>query len=47
MIVKKFYIIFASILGIGLLITIAHVIYVCNVFENASIIQFIAREWWP
>ena len=43
---KKFYIALACILGIGLLITIAQLIYIVVVFPNASIIQFIAREWW-
>ena len=43
---RKFYIIYGVIIGIGLILTIAHVIYACVNFPNASIIQFIAREWW-
>ena len=44
---KKFFIILFTIIGIGLAVTIAHAIYIYNVFGYSSIIQFIAREFWP
>lgn len=44
---KKFYIILSIVMGVLFLLTIGHVIYICTNYENASIIQFIAKEWWP
>lgn len=44
---KKFYILFAIVIGVGILATIGHAIYIRYAYENSSIIQFIAREWWP
>lgn len=43
---RKFLILFGVIVGVGLLFTIIHLVYACVTYPNASIIQFIAREWW-
>lgn len=43
---RKFFILFGIIVGIGLLLSIVHVIYLAQTYPNASIVQFIAREWW-
>ncbi len=32
---------------LGVIITIAHFIYIYFAYQNSSIIQFIAREIWP
>ena len=43
---RKFIILFSIVLGICLIATIIHFVYIIATYENASIIQFIAREWW-
>lgn len=30
----------------GVLVTLAHAVYICFAYQNSSIIQFIARELW-
>lgn len=30
----------------GLILTAAHAVYICFAYQNASIIQFIAKELW-
>ncbi len=43
---RTFRIVFASVLGLCLLLTAAHFAYARYAYEHASIIQFIAREPW-
>lgn len=43
---RKFIRILIIIILIGIMITIAHAIYICHAYQNSSIIQFIARELW-
>ena len=43
---KTFRILFAAVLGVCLLLTVAHFACACYAYEHASIIQFIARELW-
>ena len=31
---------------IGVIVTVAHMIYICHAYPNSSIIQFVAREKW-
>ena len=44
---KKFFRILIAIIVVGLLVTALHLFYIVRAYPNASIIQFIAREWWP
>ncbi len=34
------------ILIVGLLITVAHIIYAAYAYNNSSIIHFVSKEWW-
>ena len=43
---RTFSIRFYGLVGLGLLLTAAHLIYAWHAYEHASIIQFIARELW-
>ncbi len=43
---RKFIRILIIIILIGIIITVAHSIYICYAYQNSSIIQFIARELW-
>ncbi len=43
---KTFAIVFAVVLAVMLVLTIAHVLYVAHAYENASIIRFIGEELW-
>ena len=43
---RTFRIVFASVLGLCLLLTAAHFAYARYAYEHASIIQFIAKEPW-
>ena len=43
---RKFIRILIIINLIGIIITVAHAIYICHAYQNSSIIQFIARELW-
>ena len=43
---RTFRIVFASVLGLCMLLTAAHFAYARYAYEHASIIQFIAREPW-
>ena len=44
---KRFFRILIAIIVLGLIVTALHMVYIVHSYENASIIQFIAREWWP
>ena len=43
---RTFSILFYSLVGLCLLLTIGHLIYAWYAYQHASIIQFIAREVW-
>lgn len=43
---RKFRIILNTIIVLGLLLTIAHAVYIYFAYQDSSIIQFIARESW-
>lgn len=43
---RKFIRILIIVALIGMIATIAHCVYICFAYQNASIIQFIARELW-
>ena len=43
---KKFVRIMIIIAVIGIIITAAHVAYICKAYPNSSIIQYVARELW-
>ena len=32
---------------VGVLLTAAHMAYIAYAYGNSSIIQFVAREYWP
>lgn len=44
---KRFLRILITIIVLGLILTALHIVYIIHAYQNASIIQFIAREWWP
>lgn len=43
---RKFYITLIVISLLGLIVTIAHCVYIYFAYQDSSIIQFIARELW-
>ena len=43
---KTFRILLYGLMGLGLLLTAAHVAYAWYAYQHASILQFIAREMW-
>lgn len=43
---RTFTIILLAIIGIGLVLTIAHLLYVIYAYQHCSIIYFIAKELW-
>ncbi|MBO5448101.1 MAG: hypothetical protein J5994_02120 [Ruminococcus sp.] len=43
---RKFIRILIIIILIGIIVTVAHAIYIYFAYQNSSIIQFIARELW-
>ncbi len=43
---KTFWIVFCSIVGICLVLTIAHFIYTIYAYQYCSIIYFIGKELW-
>jgi hypothetical protein len=43
---RRFFTILIIIAVIGLLITVAHSVFIYFAYRNSSIIQFIARELW-
>ncbi|MBO4460087.1 MAG: hypothetical protein J5715_03565 [Clostridiales bacterium] len=44
---KKFIRILIVIAVAGTLLTAAHMAYIAYAYNNSSIIQFVAREYWP
>lgn len=43
---RTFRIILFTVIILGLLATVLHVIYIADAYEHCSIIQFIAKERW-
>jgi len=43
---RWFEILLGTVTGLGILATIAHLIYIIRAYQHCSIIQFIARELW-
>ncbi|MBO4327068.1 MAG: hypothetical protein J5950_07335 [Clostridia bacterium] len=44
---RRFQIILIVISVIGIIATLLHVIFAIMAYRNSSIIQFVAREYWP
>ena len=43
---KAYRIILYSLIAIGLVFTIAHIIYATYLYDNSSIIYFVSKELW-
>lgn len=43
---KTFLWILGTVIGICLVLTVAHLIYAVDAYSRASIIQFVAKELW-
>ncbi len=43
---KTFWILLCSLIGLFLLLTVAHFIYVIYAYQHCSIIYFIGKELW-
>lgn len=43
---KTFHKVLLGLVAVGLLLTVAHLIYDVYAYQHASIIQFIAKELW-
>ena len=43
---RKFIRLMIIVVLLGMMATIAHCVFIYFAYQNSSIIQFIAREWW-